>query len=116
VRERKGPLGRAAGLAGGVAAAARRRQQDREPRVVIYDGAGHSRLLASDAPGYFELLDTCERMISLAAEARAATSRREAPPSDETGPAEGSREAGGESGEGVERSGEAGGESAGRGG
>ena len=32
----KGPLGRATAVAEGVAAAVRRRQRDREPRVLLY--------------------------------------------------------------------------------
>jgi hypothetical protein len=72
VKERKGPLGLAAGIAEEVAAAARRRQQGRSPRVVAYDAAGHSRLLAPDAQGYDELLAVCERLVGLAEEARRA--------------------------------------------
>jgi hypothetical protein len=34
---RKGPIGRAAGLAEGVAATVRRMQREREPRVLVYD-------------------------------------------------------------------------------
>jgi hypothetical protein len=62
VREpRRGAIGRATGIAEGVAAAVRRRQQAREPRVLLYDSAGHPRLLG---PGVHER----ERMLELATE------------------------------------------------
>jgi hypothetical protein len=65
VRERKGPLGRATGIAEGVAATVRRMQRDREPRVLVYDAAGHSRLLQPDSRGYDRVLELCERMVEL---------------------------------------------------
>ena len=40
--KRKGPIGRAAGLAEGVAATVRRMQRDREPRVLMYDATGYA--------------------------------------------------------------------------
>ena len=46
--KRKGPIGRAAGLAEGVAATVRRMQRDREPRVLLYDATGYARLLQPD--------------------------------------------------------------------
>ena len=46
--KRKGPIGRAAGLAEGVAATVRRMQRDREPRVLLYDSTGYARLLQPD--------------------------------------------------------------------
>jgi hypothetical protein len=59
-----------------VAAAVRRRQRERGPRVLVYDEAGHSRAIAPSAPGYDELLGTAERMIE-ALESAAQTARRE---------------------------------------
>ena len=50
--KRKGPIGRAAGLAEGVAATVRRMQRDREPRVLLYDATGYARLLQPEARGY----------------------------------------------------------------
>jgi hypothetical protein len=70
MRERRGPFGRAAGVAAGAAATMRRIQQAREPRVALYDGAGAPRLIGSDDAAYDPLLDTCERMVELAGEAR----------------------------------------------
>jgi hypothetical protein len=66
VRERRrGPLGRATGLAEGVAAAVRRRQRERGPRVLLYDAAGHSRLLQPSARGYDRVLAVAEQMVAL---------------------------------------------------
>jgi hypothetical protein len=66
VREkRKGPIGRAAGLAEGVAATVRRMQREREPRVLVYDEAGYARLVQPDGRGYERLLETADRMVEL---------------------------------------------------
>jgi hypothetical protein len=71
--KRKGPIGRAAGLAEGVAATVRRMQREREPRVLVYDETGYARLVQPDGRGYERLLETAERMVALvdAAEADA---------------------------------------------
>jgi hypothetical protein len=61
--KRKGPIGRAAGLAEGVAATVRRMQRDREPRVLMYDSTGYARLLQPDARGYEGALDVSESMV-----------------------------------------------------
>jgi hypothetical protein len=61
----KGPLGRATAVAEGVAAAVRRRQRDREPRVLLYRRAGHPRVLAPGAKGHDEILELAELMIAL---------------------------------------------------
>jgi hypothetical protein len=61
-KERKGPLGRIAGIAEDIAAGTRRRQASREPRVAIYDTAGHARVLGDAAPGRDELLEVAEEM------------------------------------------------------
>ena len=65
MRERKGPLGKVAGIAEDLAAGQRRRQARREPRVAIYDSAGHARVLADDSPGRAELLELAEEMTQL---------------------------------------------------
>jgi hypothetical protein len=62
---RKGPIGRAAGLAEGFAATVRRMQREREPRLLVYDETGYARLVQPDARGYEDLLDTAERMVAL---------------------------------------------------
>jgi hypothetical protein len=61
-------VGRLAGLAEGVAAAARRRQRERSPRVLLYDEAGHPRLLSPDAPAFEGIVVAAERMLELAGE------------------------------------------------
>ncbi len=61
----KGPFGRATAVAEGVAAAVRRRQRDREPRVLLYRRAGYPRVLAPGAKGHDEVLDRAERIIAL---------------------------------------------------
>ena len=57
---------RASGMAEGVAAAVRRRQREREPRVALYDASGSAQVLAPAAPGYDDLLELAERMVELA--------------------------------------------------
>ncbi|HYI99434.1 MAG TPA: hypothetical protein VEX36_07155 [Thermoleophilaceae bacterium] len=67
MRERpKGPMARATAVAEGVAVAMRRRQRDREPRVLLYSGPGEPRILAPGAKGHDELVDVAEQMVELA--------------------------------------------------
>jgi hypothetical protein len=61
-------VGRITGLAETVSDALRRRQQRREPRIVLYDEAGHARVLAADAPDAADLLATSVSLVALAAE------------------------------------------------
>lgn len=61
----RGPLGRATAIAEGVAAAVRRRQRDREPRVLLYRRSGDPRVLAPGAKGHDEILELAERMIAV---------------------------------------------------
>jgi hypothetical protein len=76
--KRKGPIGRAAGLAEGVAATVRRMQREREPRVLVYDETGYARLVQPDGRGYERLLETAERMVALVDEAEAEAKPRRA--------------------------------------
>jgi hypothetical protein len=69
--KRKGPIGRAAGLAEGVAATVRRLQREREPRLLVYDETGYARLVQPDGRGYERLLDTAEQMVALVSQAEA---------------------------------------------
>jgi hypothetical protein len=64
MKERKGPLGAVAGLAEDLLAGVRRRQQEREPRVVVYDGAGHPRTLPP-SDDREQILDLADEMIAL---------------------------------------------------
>jgi hypothetical protein len=65
VKDRQGPIGRAASLVGGIAATARRRQRDRDPRVVVYDAAGRARAHGPGSPAYEPLLETGSELIEL---------------------------------------------------
>lgn len=67
---RKGAIGRAAGIAEEVAAAMRRRQRSREPRVLLYDQLGHPRLLDPEAPHRDRILDICDELVALTAPRR----------------------------------------------
>jgi hypothetical protein len=73
---RKGPIGRAAELAEGVAATVRRMQREREPRVLVYDETGYARLVQPDGRGYERLLETAERMVALVDAGEAAAKPR----------------------------------------
>ena len=73
---RKGPIGRAAGLAEGVAAAVRRMQREREPRVLVYDETGYARLVQPEARGYEGILEIAERMVAQVDEVEAKPARR----------------------------------------
>ena len=69
MKERKGALSRATGLAEGVAATVRRMARDREPRVMVYDAAGYARLLQPEARGHDRILELSSRMVELVDEA-----------------------------------------------
>ena len=87
--KRKGPIGRAAGLAEGVAATVRRLQREREPRVLVYDETGYARLVQPDGRGYERLLETAEKMVALVSEAEAEAKprlARRAEKAEEEGP------------------------------
>jgi hypothetical protein len=64
--KRKGPIGRAAGIAEGVAATVRRMQREREPRVLVYDQTGYARLVQPEARGHERIIEIGERMIQIA--------------------------------------------------
>jgi hypothetical protein len=78
VRERRGTVGRLTGIAESVAAAARRRQRDRRPRILVYDETGHPRLVPSGAPGYDEAVLAAEALVELTGAAPRARRAREA--------------------------------------
>jgi len=62
---RKGPFGAASELAGGMAAAMRRAQREREPRLLLYDESGIGRLLPPGAAGYDRTLEAAEELVAL---------------------------------------------------
>ncbi len=68
----KGAVARATAVAEGVAAAVRRRQREREPRVTLYRAPGHAQLLAPGSKGHDRILDLAEEMVSVVDEAAAA--------------------------------------------
>ena len=70
MRDRKGPIGRATGIAEGVATVVRRRAHEREPHAVLYDSTGLSRLVSPEAEGLDALIDTAEALVELDAERR----------------------------------------------
>ena len=62
---RRGPIGRATGIAESMGATVRRLQRDREQRVLVYDASGDPRLLQPASRGYDRVIDVCERMVTL---------------------------------------------------
>ena len=66
MRERKGTVGRITGVAEGLAAAVRRRQYDRTPRVMLYDRAGHPRVVSAGDPRHEQIVAAAARLIALA--------------------------------------------------
>jgi hypothetical protein len=67
MRERpKGAVARATAVAEGVAGAMRRRQREREPRVVLYRAPGDPHLLPPGAKGQDDLIDLAEQLVALA--------------------------------------------------
>jgi hypothetical protein len=76
MRERRGRIGRTVGAAvDSIASAARRTgPRAREPRVVIYDRAGHATVVAASTPDH-------ERLVGLADELIGLWSEPEGPPS-----------------------------------
>jgi hypothetical protein len=62
---RRGPIGRATGIAESMGATVRRLQRDRESRALVYDASGDPRLLQPASRGYDRVIDVCERMVKL---------------------------------------------------
>jgi hypothetical protein len=57
-----------AGLAEDLVAGMRRRQHEREPRVVVYDAAGQPRVIP-EGPDRERMLDLADDLIALSGEA-----------------------------------------------
>lgn len=68
MNQRRGAMTGARGLAGSVAAAVRRRQQARMPRVLLYDRTGEARVLRSTAESHREVLEVADAMVALTLE------------------------------------------------
>ena len=60
----KGAMARATAVAESMAAAVRRRQREREPRVVLYAAPGDPYLLAPGSKGHDRILDLAEEMVA----------------------------------------------------
>jgi hypothetical protein len=75
VKERpKGAVARATAVVDGVAGAVRRRQREREPRVLLYRRPGDPRLLPPGAKGQDDLLDIADQLVALAKSANSGDS------------------------------------------
>ena len=79
MKERRGTVARLAGLAEGVSAAARRRQRERAPRVLLYDAEGGVRRLSPDAEAFEDVVSAAERMLELGAGGRRGAAAGEDP-------------------------------------
>jgi hypothetical protein len=66
VKEKRSAVGRALGLANEAAAAVKRRQQLREPRVVLYDHAGHPRIVPAGTAEHAEIVEVAAELAALA--------------------------------------------------
>jgi len=71
----KGAVARATAVAEGMAAAVRRRQREREPRVTLYAAPGDPYLLAPGSKGHDHILDLADEMVALLDDADAAERR-----------------------------------------
>jgi hypothetical protein len=66
MKERKGPFGQmVGGIVDTVVQGARRRAQDREPRVLLYDENGHPQLVPQDAPAREAMIAAAGELIDL---------------------------------------------------
>jgi hypothetical protein len=64
VREQqRGSIGR---IADTIAGTMKRRQRDREARVLVYDGGGSPRVVPPGSDAHAELVETAERLVALA--------------------------------------------------
>jgi hypothetical protein len=66
VKERQDSL--AARIADTITGGVRRRQQDREPRAVLYDADGEPRLVPAGGHAQAELIESAERLVEIALE------------------------------------------------
>jgi hypothetical protein len=64
VKERQDSI--AARIAGTIAGGVRRRQQEREPRALVYDEHGEPRLIAPGSEAHADLVETAEALVDVA--------------------------------------------------
>jgi hypothetical protein len=69
-------MARATYVAEGVATAMRRRQRDREPRVLLYRRPGDPRVLAPGAKGQDRVLEVAGQMLALVDDGEPQTRRQ----------------------------------------
>jgi hypothetical protein len=67
MKERKGTIGRVADMAAGAAAVVRGRRAERKARAVVYDAAGHPRVVNDESPEGRALVETASLMVELSA-------------------------------------------------
>ena len=66
MREKRGPLARTVGaVTEGLAGAARRRQSEREGRVMLYDERGRPTLVTAGSDEHAELVDSADQLLAL---------------------------------------------------
>lgn len=63
MKERQDSL--AARIAGTIAGGVRRRQQEREPRALVYDERGEPRVVAPGSEAHADLVDTAEALVDI---------------------------------------------------
>ena len=56
----------AARIAGTIAGGVRRRQQEREPRALVYDERGEPRVVAPGSEAHADLVETAEALVDIA--------------------------------------------------
>ena len=79
MREKRGPLARTVGaVTEGLAGAARRRQSEREGRVMLYDERGRPTLVAPGSAEHAELVETADQLLELLGEGRRRGADRDA--------------------------------------
>jgi hypothetical protein len=59
------PRGQLAKIADTITSTMRRRQRDREPRVLVYDAELNPRLIQPADPAHAEIVDAAERIVAL---------------------------------------------------
>ena len=67
MKQRRGAIGRATGLAESVVAGVKRRQAARSPKVLLYDEAGRPRTLDPSSEPAQELVETARALVDLVA-------------------------------------------------
>ena len=65
MKQRRGAIGRATGLAESVVAGVKRRQAARAPKVLLYDEAGRPRTLDPSSESAQALVETARSLVDL---------------------------------------------------